>query len=172
MPRSLMNQKLRILVLKHLADCPRAGYGLIKDIHEHTGWKPSYGSIYPLLDRLKREGLVEGEANGKKKVYHLTKEGKEATKALKLDNKEAMATMERLHRLVMHLCGVKQEKLPVDEMVARLASPDQDVKRIMQKSYDMKLEFARLLHSDAYKRHNRRIIELMDGLTATLKKMK
>jgi len=145
MPQSLMNQKLRILVLKHLADRPRAGYGLIKDIHEHTGWKPSYGSIYPLLDHLKQEGLVESEEKGKKKVYHLTNAGKDATKALRVDDKEAIATMERLHRLVIHLCNIKSEPLPIKDMIQRLGTPDAEMKRIIKKSYGLKHEFARLL---------------------------
>ncbi|MBI3035834.1 helix-turn-helix transcriptional regulator [Candidatus Woesearchaeota archaeon] len=46
-------------------------------MEKDTGtWKPSFGSIYPLLERLLREKLVEFKEDGRKKVYFLTNEGK------------------------------------------------------------------------------------------------
>lgn len=169
-----MNHKLRALVLQHLSKGPRAGYGLIKDIHEHTGWKPSYGSIYPLLDQLRKEGLVKRtptKKGAKKKIYTITEKGKEQLKSLRQHAKEAIAEVNKLHRTVMHICGVKNVDLQVEEMLTRLINPDPEVKLIVKKSYEMKLEFARILRSDAYKRHNKRIVELMDGITKELKKI-
>ena len=68
---------LRLIVMKTLSDKKLSGYGLIKQIEKDTGtWKPSFGSIYPLLEKLLKEKLVQVEAQGRRKLYFLTKEGK------------------------------------------------------------------------------------------------
>ena len=76
---------LRLIVMKTLANRKLSGYDLIKQIEKNAGtWKPSFGSIYPLLDKLLKEKLVEVEESGRKKLYHLTTEGR---KHLELINK-------------------------------------------------------------------------------------
>ncbi len=68
---------LRLIVMKTLANRKLSGYDLIKQIEKDTGtWKPSFGSIYPLLEKLLKEKLVEVEVQGRKKLYFLTNEGK------------------------------------------------------------------------------------------------
>lgn len=56
---------------------------------EYTDYKPSPGSVYPLLSRLKEEGLVEEipDENPSLKRYSLTSSGKEEVdEILKQDN--------------------------------------------------------------------------------------
>lgn len=72
-----MRGYLRLIVMKTLSDKRLSGYDLIKQIEKHTGtWKPSFGSIYPLLDKLLKEHLVQVEVLGRRKLYFLTEEGK------------------------------------------------------------------------------------------------
>lgn len=73
----MMSGFLRHIVMKTLADGRLSGYALTKEIEKSTGtWKPSFGSIYPLLEKLLKEKLVDFEVEGRKKIYFLTKEGK------------------------------------------------------------------------------------------------
>lgn len=73
----MMRGYLRLIVMKTFGNRKLSGYDLIKQIEKHTGtWKPSFGSIYPLLEKLLKEKLVEVEVQGRKKLYFLTKEGK------------------------------------------------------------------------------------------------
>ncbi|MBI2659929.1 PadR family transcriptional regulator [Candidatus Woesearchaeota archaeon] len=73
----MMKGYLRLIVMKTLSGKRLSGYDLIKEIEKKTGtWKPSFGSIYPLLEKLLKEKLVEFEAEGRKKLYFLTDEGK------------------------------------------------------------------------------------------------
>ncbi len=73
----MMAGYLRLIVMKTLSNKRLSGYDLIKQIEKDTGtWKPSFGSIYPLLEKLLKEKLVQVEAQGRKKLYFLTKEGK------------------------------------------------------------------------------------------------
>ncbi|MEK6984521.1 MAG: PadR family transcriptional regulator [Nanoarchaeota archaeon] len=67
---------LRLIVMKILANRKLSGYGLIMQIEKDTGtWKPSFGSIYPLLEKLLKERLVGVETHGREKLYFLTKDG-------------------------------------------------------------------------------------------------
>ncbi len=90
----MMRGYLRLIVMKTLANRKLSGYGLIKQIEQHTGtWKPSFGSIYPLLDKLLKEKLVEVEIQGRKKLYFLTNEGK---KHLKIIDKTKNTLVDKL----------------------------------------------------------------------------
>ena len=72
-----MSGYLRLIVMKTLSSNKLSGYDLIKQIEKNTGtWKPSFGSIYPLLDKLLKENLVQVEIDGRKKLYYLTAKGK------------------------------------------------------------------------------------------------
>jgi len=73
----MMAGYLRLIVMKTLANRRLSGYDLTKQIEKDTGtWKPSFGSIYPLLEKLLKEKLVDVEVQGRKKLYFLTAEGK------------------------------------------------------------------------------------------------
>ena len=71
---------VRSAILALLVDRPMHGYGMITELEERTGgrWTPSAGSIYPTLQLLEDEGLVTPEEVEGRKVYSLTKAGKEA----------------------------------------------------------------------------------------------
>lgn len=73
----MMSGYLRLIVMKTLSGRSLSGYDLIKQIEKDTGtWKPSFGSVYPLLEKLLKEKLVKFEVQGRKKLYFLTNEGK------------------------------------------------------------------------------------------------
>lgn len=67
---------VRAAILGVLADGPRNGYQIIQEISSRSGgaWKPSPGSIYPTLQQLEDEGLVQAADNGRK-AFGLTAEG-------------------------------------------------------------------------------------------------
>jgi DNA-binding PadR family transcriptional regulator len=56
------------------------GYEMIQEIKERSGelWRPSPGSVYPTLQLLADEGLVNDEGSGSRRLYALTDEGREA----------------------------------------------------------------------------------------------
>src|SRR3989338_903534 len=90
----MMTGYLRLIVMKTLSNKKLSGYDLIKQIEKDTGtWKPSFGSIYPLLEKLLKEKLVEVEVQGRKKLYFLTIEGK---KHLGIINKSKNTLVDKL----------------------------------------------------------------------------
>ena len=69
---------VRAAVLALLLERPMHGYEMIQEIDNRTGgiWRPSPGSIYPTLQLLEDEGLIEAEATGGRKRYTLTADGR------------------------------------------------------------------------------------------------
>ncbi|WP_205802346.1 PadR family transcriptional regulator [Microbacterium sp. PI-1] len=69
---------VRAAVLSLLAEKPMHGYQIINEIAERSGgtWKPSAGSVYPTLQLLADEGLIEAEEQSGRKTYSLTEAGR------------------------------------------------------------------------------------------------
>jgi DNA-binding PadR family transcriptional regulator len=70
--------RLRLYLLKLLAEGPRHGYELIRLLeNQFFGlYAPSAGTIYPRLQRMETEGLVRHAASGGRKVYEITGSGR------------------------------------------------------------------------------------------------
>jgi DNA-binding PadR family transcriptional regulator len=68
---------VRAAVLVLLEEQPRNGYQLIQELTERSNeaWRPSPGSIYPVLQQLEDEGLVEAKVEGTGRTYGLTEAG-------------------------------------------------------------------------------------------------
>lgn len=69
---------LRWVVLGLLAEKPRYGYDIIKELEERVGgeYSPSPGVVYPTLTLLEEMGLATiSEQTGNRKLYTLTPEG-------------------------------------------------------------------------------------------------
>ena len=75
---------VRPALLALLLERPMHGYEMIQELESRTGgiWRPSPGSVYPTLQLLEDEGLIEAEATGGRKRFTLTDAGRaEATTA-------------------------------------------------------------------------------------------
>ena len=59
------------------------GYQIIQEIGERSGgvWRPSPGSVYPALQQLEDEGLIQAEAAEGRRAYQLTDEGRSYVEA-------------------------------------------------------------------------------------------
>jgi len=81
--RMLAQGDLRLLALALIADAPRHGYEIIKLIEEKTAdwYSPSPGIVYPTLTYLEEAGYVTASAEGAKKLYTITDEGRAYLKA-------------------------------------------------------------------------------------------
>ena len=65
-----------ILVLTSLADGPKHGYALIKDIEEFAGITLGPGTLYGCLSKLEQAGLVEPlPAESRRHPYRITSSG-------------------------------------------------------------------------------------------------
>lgn len=69
---------IRRMVLSGLAEGPAHGYDVIQRLEARSGglWRPSPGSVYPLLQLLEDQGLVASHEEEGKRRYHLTEAGR------------------------------------------------------------------------------------------------
>jgi DNA-binding PadR family transcriptional regulator len=76
--RMLATGDLRLIALALIAEQPRHGYEIIKVLEDKTaGWySPSPGIVYPTLTFLEEAGYVTAQAEGAKKLYAITDEGR------------------------------------------------------------------------------------------------
>jgi DNA-binding PadR family transcriptional regulator len=70
---------VRAAVLALLAEQPRHGYAIMNELGERSGglWRPSPGSVYPVLQQLQDEGLVAVEEADGRRVFTLTDTGRQ-----------------------------------------------------------------------------------------------
>jgi DNA-binding PadR family transcriptional regulator len=68
---------IRAVILSVLSEGPSNGYNVIKTIAERTAgvWRPSPGSVYPTLQQLVDEELIEAIGEGRRTEYALTEAG-------------------------------------------------------------------------------------------------
>ena len=76
--RRLRRGDVRAAVLVLLEESPRNGYQVIQELSDRSNgaWRPSPGSVYPVLQQLEDEGLVEIDAAQSGKTFRLTDSGK------------------------------------------------------------------------------------------------
>ncbi len=79
---------LELIILLVLSGKERYGYELIQDVKDHTDFDVAEGTIYPLLNRLKDEELIESywqemETGIPRKYYKITSKGKSTLEEMK-----------------------------------------------------------------------------------------
>ncbi len=115
---------LRPLVLRLLESKPMNGIEMINAMQEmsHGWWRPSPGSIYPLLGQLVEEGLIKKRSDGK---YELTQyykkkfEGNNSTDEILTSIESGISYLEEL--AVSNKKEFATYKKSIKEMVGRLS---------------------------------------------------
>ena len=85
-PRTLSQLRrgaLEYCVLALMQDEPRYAFDLVTELGRHPSLVTSEGTIYPLLSRLRKDGLVlteqrDSEHGPPRRYYQLTREGRRA----------------------------------------------------------------------------------------------
>lgn len=106
MPLETWQEQLRrgsldLAILLSLASGPRYGLAIIQHLEAFTDLVVTEGTIYPILGRLTREGLlaaewVEGEAPHPRKYYRLTRLGTKRLDDMTQQWREFMKKIDRL----------------------------------------------------------------------------
>jgi DNA-binding PadR family transcriptional regulator len=78
MGRKMGSDQLQLVLLALLAEKPAHGYELIKALDERSNgfYSPSPGMVYPALTYLEEVGHATVEAEGAKKLYRISEEGR------------------------------------------------------------------------------------------------
>ena len=69
---------VRAVILALLAERPMHGYEMLEELSRRTSglWRPSPGSLYPALQLLEDQGFVRSVAEGGRRRFELTAEGR------------------------------------------------------------------------------------------------
>jgi DNA-binding PadR family transcriptional regulator len=89
--------EVRLAILSLLAEGPKHGYQLMKEMKDRSSgmYSASAGTVYPTLQQLEDEGLIEAAQAGGKRVYSLTEAGQ---KELEKDPEIVRQIWERAER--------------------------------------------------------------------------
>jgi DNA-binding PadR family transcriptional regulator len=111
---------LKFYILRLLRDQRRTGYGLMKAIETETGfWKPSAGSLYPLLATMREAGLIrEVEEPDGTSRWQITADGK-ATYAQATETKREL--LDSMRRSLVVFAKVFDVE-PIESLAERLTS--------------------------------------------------
>lgn len=118
---------VRSAVLRLLNESPMHGYQIIQEIEDRSDgvWKPSPGSVYPTLQLLVDEGLLDSKETKGRRTYSLTVAGKEVAEAENETPAPWLTTGERPAgpRGNLAISGMKIAKASAE--VARVGSTEQ-----------------------------------------------
>jgi len=82
--RRFVSSFLDIIILDRVESTPYTnGYAIIEYVFQKFNILLSSGSVYSALYAMEREGLIVGRWNGRKRVYHITPEGKKIIRTIR-----------------------------------------------------------------------------------------
>ena len=99
------------IILRKLSEKPHTGYSLRKEIAVSTGHAPSFGSIYPILERFSKQKLVTVKLLGRRKVYTITELGKKQEKQTKEHRDKIIDGMIAHSRMFCEITGCDSDQM-------------------------------------------------------------
>jgi DNA-binding PadR family transcriptional regulator len=177
-PRGL----LRFLVLKYLLIKPMSGAEIVETIERETGgkWKPSSGSIYPLLGWLQDKGFASeiSVVESGMKRYSLTDKGKEFFKEQVRIGQKFLEKMEWLAPMLLGgfdygtdnenlLCAKESAKKVLETFIEldtkREHLTKQNIEEIARILDNSNLQLRKIVDKIAKKKHIEKIRKLDGG---------
>lgn len=161
---------LHSLVLHKLSEQPLSGYSLAKEIKRSTGQQPSYGSIYPLLERMAGDGLVTMQVHGRSKIYTITGKGREAVASLKCEYSSLLDQMISQSRMFGEITGT--DSTPMISMLEQLKAGNDPLAGISVNAIYMRDLLFRMAHQGKIKRNQKEINAILADTIKRLEKLK
>lgn len=165
-----MRGHLKSLILKMLADKPMSGSEIINDIDELMKWKPSCGSIYPLLNNLEKEKLTVSKLINGKKIYSLTAKAKIFLKEKDEEKQELIDAMEKSYRLLESIYGF--DTALEREMLLEIKDGKMPFHEIYEESIMVKDELTKLQKAKKLSKNIDKIKSILRKTAADLKKLR
>ncbi|MHA2311550.1 MAG: PadR family transcriptional regulator [Candidatus Thorarchaeota archaeon] len=103
MPHSIPRGLLKHVIIRLLHSGDLTGSDIMRVLDERSEgqWRPSPGSIYPLLSNLEEEGIIIAvKTEGRSKTYSLSKDGRARIKEI-LHKRGDVEHKARLHRMML-----------------------------------------------------------------------
>lgn len=166
----MIRGNLRLLTLKALDKKPLSGYALMKFIEDKIGSKPSPGSMYPLLEELQKEKMLDCKKEGRKKIYSLTKEGKDKLKIIDIHKDILIKKIDESVNMWAALTG--EDIAQFKDTMEALRKGTYSIEDIPPEVAEFKIEVARIFSQGLFKSNRKKVKELLQKTTAELRKIK
>ena len=164
-----MTTRLTHFIYRLLLEEPQTGYSLAKNIQERTGWKPSWGSIYPSLEKLEEQQHIKGKKTGRSTTYTLTAKGKKHAEKELTQTKELLAGLIERTKILNEL--VEEDlSIPI-AYFSELQEGINPFTPINTESERMKKEIYRLWKEKKISTHANKINQALKETTKQLKKL-
>ncbi|MFO8133035.1 MAG: PadR family transcriptional regulator [Thermoplasmatota archaeon] len=98
---------LKYFILKTLSTGEATGYEVIKQCEERLGYRPSTGSVYPLLKDMEASDVIQGEKHGRRTCYQLTEKGRRMLEEGEQVKKEAY---QKLRQYALQLAEIFEDE--------------------------------------------------------------
>lgn len=157
-------------MLHKLSDGPRSGYQLCSEIERDTGRRPSYGSIYPILERMTKAGELTVKQDGRRKLYTLTAAGKAVAKLAV--SQRASLIDEEMARIKKLMALVEMDPQPMLVMLNRARKGEPPLGRITAPMFGVRDLVFRMAADGRADRHATEINRLLAQLTKRLEAMR
>ncbi len=149
-PHTIPRGLLRILIIRLLHSHEMTGTEIMEQLSERSqgDWRPSPGSIYPLLASLEEDGIIEpAKTEGRSKTYRIAPDERERTKEiLKRHDVELKARLGRMmwlqllepaDRVHFHFGGIRFALDSIDETIDSLSKSElRKVRTLLGKARD------------------------------------
>jgi DNA-binding PadR family transcriptional regulator len=161
--RMMASGDLRLVALYFIEQQPRHGYDLIKAIEDKTGgiYSPSPGVVYPALTFLEEAGFVTSTAEGNKRLYTITDEGRSHLS----DNRAAVeSTLANLARMAEGVRHLRERWEEARRYAGEHARPDRDMDDVAPEVNEARRELKHAIKDAARNRDpeaQRRLAEIL-----------
>jgi len=122
---------LRHVVIPLLNQKPMSGSELMEEIEEYTDWKPSPGSIYPLLSQLKEENVIDHypDEDPSLKRFNVTEKGRKMLEELMQHDEHFRSRQRSMRKIYWRL----HHKMP-EEIYERFSAIIENVEKVNKKA--------------------------------------
>ena len=162
---------LKYVVLKMLSKKPLSGYGIMKQVKICTGsWKPSTGSVYPLLESMLKENLVEVTTLKRSKLYSLTEKGREELKTMSQNREKIINNLISALRLFSSISD-RYDATVMADVVESLKQGEIPFKELQPEISELKSTLLKMLRDGAIGRNQKEIKKILRNTTSQLRSL-
>ncbi len=187
----MLRGHLRTVVLTVLEEKDMSGSEIVSMLEKDFGWKPSPGSIYPILNAIEEEGLakvrcVDDTCNMKKdskkidsnkkvssahkKIYSITSKGKSELKLKKKERNELADEIVKVHKMMASIYDVDTKKVEV--LTENLKKGKVPFMQIHKETEALNAELFRLMTENKLDKNKNKVKKIINIAISDLKKIK
>jgi DNA-binding PadR family transcriptional regulator len=144
-PRGML-MHITMLIIR---EGPMSGSELMEEIEKYSDWKPSPGSIYPMLAKLQEDGLIEPQADQDPslKRFKLTEEGRTVLDEHLLFDEQFKRRNKTIRKIYWRLLRQMPEELY--KTLADFLDQIEDTYQSMEENQENQHKFSKILKDGA-----------------------